>query len=77
MIEVGHSKSVDLICYSHPEEAENSIMEINGRMLGTKPFYVAPAKCKLKHPAHFTHHHIHRLARASAVPNTHIKHIQT
>eukprot|EP01049_Picozoa_sp_SAG25_P007428 SAG25_NODE_606_length_6610_cov_5.739671_2_plen_635_part_00 len=40
------SKGFGFVCFSTPEEATKAVTELNGRMIGTKPIYVALAQRK-------------------------------
>ncbi|GAB4818479.1 hypothetical protein N2152v2_005525 [Parachlorella kessleri] len=42
--EKGKSKGFGFVCYSSPEEATRSVTEMNGRMIKSKPIYVALAQ---------------------------------
>jgi polyadenylate-binding protein len=42
----GNSKGFGFVCFSAPEEATKAVTEANGRMLGSKPIYVALAQRK-------------------------------
>lgn len=41
-----NSKGFGFVCFSSPDEATKSVTEMNGRMLGSKPIYVALAQRK-------------------------------
>ncbi|BGP18619.1 hypothetical protein JCM10213_004168 [Rhodosporidiobolus nylandii] len=44
--EKGVSKGFGFVCFSSPDEATKAVTELNGKMIGTKPLYVALAQRK-------------------------------
>ncbi|KAI8983545.1 hypothetical protein BDB01DRAFT_722626 [Pilobolus umbonatus] len=42
----GQSKGFGFVCFSSPDEATKAVTEMNGRMIGSKPIYVALAQRK-------------------------------
>ena len=50
------------VCFSSPEEATKSVTEMNGRILLSKPIYVALAQGKEEHQAQFVAQHMQCVA---------------
>ena len=50
------------VCFSTPEEATKAVTEMNGRIIVTKPLYVALAQRKEDRKAHLASQYIQRMA---------------
>ncbi|KAL1790807.1 polyadenylate-binding 4 isoform X7, partial [Sigmodon hispidus] len=68
MLEDGRSKGFGFVCFSSPEEATKAVTEMNGRIVGSKPLYVALARRKEERKAHLTNQYMQRVAGMRALP---------
>ncbi|XP_006889889.1 PREDICTED: polyadenylate-binding protein 1-like isoform X1 [Elephantulus edwardii] len=66
MMKGGRSRGFGFVCFSSPEEATKAIKEMNGRIVATRPLYVALAQDKEERQAHLTNQ---RMASVRAVIN--------
>uniref|UniRef100_UPI0035901360 polyadenylate-binding protein 4-like isoform X3 n=1 Tax=Myxine glutinosa TaxID=7769 RepID=UPI0035901360 len=68
MAEEGRSKGFGFVCFSSPEEATKAVTEMNGRIVGSKPLYVALAQRKEERKAHLTSQYMQRMAGMRPIP---------
>jgi polyadenylate-binding protein len=62
MLENGRSKGFGFVCFSAPEEATKAVTDMNGRIVGSKPLYVALAQRKEDRKNHLASQYMQRLA---------------
>lgn len=60
MTENGRSRGFGFVCYSVPDEATKAIHEMNGKIVGSKPLYVALAQRKEARRAFLTSQYVAR-----------------
>merc|ERR1711944_285712 len=61
MSEEGRSKGFGFVCFSSPEEATKAVTEMNGRIIVSKPLYVALAQRKEDRKAHLDSQYMQRV----------------
>lgn len=61
MHENGRSKGFGFVCFSAPEEATKAVTDMNGRIVGSKPLYVALAQRKEDRKNHLASQYMQRL----------------
>lgn len=58
------SKGFGFVCFSAPDEATKAVTEMNGRIVGSKPLYVALAQRKEDRKAHLAAQYMQRVSNS-------------
>jgi len=73
----GASKGFGFVCFSAPEEATKAVTEMNGRIIVSKPLYVALAQRKEDRKAHLAAQYMQKMSGIRITPGANYPMIQS
>ncbi|XP_072007579.1 polyadenylate-binding protein 1-like isoform X2 [Engystomops pustulosus] len=69
MMDGKRSKGFGFVCFSNPQEAAKAVTEMNGRIIASKPLYVALAQRKKERQANLAAQFLQKMDHIQTLPN--------